>query len=128
MTQAIDDMLVEAMIHPRMNRMRLFHTNIIQHQDHATFHTEGWPQLLEIGFSCSCSGERQEWRISIMHIREELPEARESIYRIHQRLLVREELRRKKKLSKANKRAKALLHRYLSKEQRWTLRIGYFDI
>lgn len=108
--------------------MQAWGDSLEEHRRHASFHTEGWPMTREVGFTCSCTGEEMTWRISIPSLREQLPEARASFQRMYSEESRRCAARDARQMGKAQKRARALLHRHLTREQRWTLRVGYFDV
>ena len=122
MTTAIEDKLLEAMKIPRRFRLTVWDQALQEHKRHASFRVQSWAYTLEYGFTCECSGVEQEWRIFIGDLKLQLPAALESLqrlYRHHGR--VGQKLVRRARL-KAEQRAKALLHRYLTREQRQELR------
>ncbi len=82
----------------------------------------GWPHTLEYGFTCECSGVEQEFRIKIHALKEALPAARDSIIRLYRHSMGLNRSRDRKAWNKADARARALLHRYLTKEQRLEVR------
>lgn len=90
------------------------------HRGHASFRLQQWPFSLEYGFTCECSGQEEEWRIHIGGLREMLPEARDALQRLYRHP---PGSRGNRKVGrKAAIKAKALLHRHLTKPQRWELR------
>lgn len=97
-------------------------TALQEHRRHPTFRVQQWAYSREWGFTCECSGEEREWRICITALRDMVPETRASVERLfrhHQRAGSK---KRKKDQRRADRKAKALLHRHLTKEQRWQLR------
>lgn len=119
MDQNLDDRLVEYVKWPTKIRMQAWQDALIEHKDHRSFHVEDWPHSREVGFVCACSGEEQTWRISLIELRDRIPEVKE-IY-----LRMRRDYQRGstiKKSRKANIKSKALLYRYLTREQKWDLR------
>lgn len=104
--------------------MKYWSAALEEHKNHESFRVHDWPFSLEKGFTCECSGQEVEWRISISDIRSFLPEAEETYLSILQRLRLANKFSKKKKQEKqrADTKAKALLHRYLTKKQRWELR------
>lgn len=117
-----DDHLLAAMRHPARLRMEVWARALDEHRRHRDFRTQQWPFTREFGFTCECAGCEHEWRIGISGLRMMLPEVRESVQRLFQQ---RERVgykKAKRALRKANGRARALLHKHLTKEQRWELR------
>ena len=100
--------------------MNLWSNALRAHRAHASFRTQQWPYTREYGFTCGCSGCEQEWRIGIGEMREMLPTAREALQRLYR--YPPGSRARTKADRKASVKAKALLHRHLTKEQRWELR------
>lgn len=120
----VEEALYAAMREPRRNRMTYWGSAFDEHQRHASFAIQGWAFSREVGFTCGCSGCDQEWRISLTSLRSMLPQAREAY--LHLQGLRRHPVPGTKLLRRdrrrADARAKALLHRALSREQRWELR------
>lgn len=115
-----DEALLEAMVWPRRIRMNVWANELRAHRGHASFRLQQWPFTLEYGFTCECSGQEHEWRVGISGLKAMLPEAREALQRLYQHP---PGSRGNRKLGrKAALKAKALLHRHLSKPQRWELR------
>lgn len=98
------------------------------HKDHETFRSESWPITREMGFTCRCSGIEQEWRLSMVLLKELVPSVRASLMGALGRLNtgkthgLRGSKKEKRNWRKANARAKALLHRHLPKHLRWDFR------
>lgn len=133
-TSNLDAALITAMRSTARIRLEFFAAALEEHQAHRTFHTHGWAYSREVGFTCNCSGAEQEWRVSLTRIREMLPDARDSFMRMYEERL-RPALgsdfslppgmgRRvwRRKVASARRRARSLLHRHLTREQRWDLR------
>jgi hypothetical protein len=103
--------------------MTFWYDQLRQHMKHTSFRTQGHPETREYGFTCECSGLLQDWRIDITCLSELVPQALATIERAfgHGRPKPGSK-KRKKELRKASIRSRALLHRYLTKEQRLELR------
>jgi hypothetical protein len=108
----------------RAYQMRSWNEALQEHRACRSFHTEGWAHEREIGFSCSCHGDEQVWRIPLTDVRAALPGAMELFRGMRQAEFGYEpnDPAAERAQKKANKRAKALLHRHLTKEQRLHLR------
>lgn len=104
------------------SRMSIFHAALQEHRHHAGFHAQTWAYSREMGFTCDCCGHDEEWRISITELRRMLPEARTRTLNFIQGEARRGNKQKKRAALKANRKAKALLFRYLTKEQKWTLK------
>lgn len=124
----LDDRLYESMIHPAINRAQFWSDALEEHRVHATFRTQGWAFERAVGFTCSCSGQERTWKLSLVSLRDMVPEARDAFMRLYNAQIRRDGVRRRKDEQKAQKRAKALLGRHLTREQRETLRAGFFDL
>ncbi len=92
------------------------------HHNHKTFFWNDSPINRTIGFICSCSGVEQHWDVRLHHLQEALPEHREWVLRVRRHMQRRGSKKTRREAFRANRKAKALLHRFLSKEQRWELR------
>ncbi len=77
---------------------------------------------LQYGFSCACSGVREDFNISVRTLAQVLPEARDSFFRRFRAVEGRGRKKAKKDAKVAFMRSKALLHRYLTAEQRRELK------
>jgi len=117
-----DEQLFAAMVQPARLRMEHWAGLLEEHRRHRTFQVQQWPVTREWGFTCECSGTEQEWRIGISGLRTMLPEARESVQRLFRLRTQNGDKKRKRAYRKANGRARALLHKHLTKKQRWELR------
>ena len=115
-------MLMSAIREPARARMRYWAIALEEHRRHPSFRTHGWAYSREVGFTCECTGQEQEWRVSLMHLREMLPRAREAFLHIHDSRRLHGNKTRRRARRRADRRAKALLHRHLTREQRWELR------
>lgn len=120
--EELDERLLIAMKVARKHHLSIWDAAFQEHRHHPTFHMHGWPYTLEYGFTCACSGVEREWRIKIAALKTMLPEARESVIRMYRHHQMRGQRVRRRALAKAEDRARALLHRYLTKEQRLELR------
>lgn len=104
-------------------------TALEAHRRHQGFHTEGWVFERQMGFTCRCDGREQTWKIPLSSLKECPQEVRDTFTRLYAADRRRDGIRNAREERKAQKRAKALLHKYLSKEQRWSLRArGFFDV
>jgi len=117
-----DDNLVFAMGQARQHKSKVWQDLLKQHRGHPSFCTIQDIRVRELGFACSCSGIQQEFKLKLTELKELLPEAREAIQRATYNLQVKGNKARKRKAHKALIRSQALLYRYLTKEQKWTLR------
>lgn len=121
-TSSIDRMLMASLREPARNRMSAWSRALEEHRSHRSFRTHGWAFSREVGFTCGCCGQEQEWRVSITSLREMLPNARDAWSRISRRSELAGNKQRKRDRKRAGVRARALLHRHLTREQRWELR------
>lgn len=106
----------------RKHQSRAWRELLRDHRNHPSFCTVQDVMKREIGFACSCTGERQEHRITLTRLMDILPDVRTSIQRTFSNFQSKGNKARKRKSLKAQVRAKALLYRYLTREQKWSLR------
>lgn len=118
----VDELIEVSMIEPARYRIECWSQALNNHKRHSSFHTQGWVYTREVGFTCSCSGQEQEWRISLTSIRSALPEVRDAFMRRYNTGFFKGRKKLRLETRRANRRAKALLYRHLSKEQKWELR------
>lgn len=118
----LEDRLLIALRVARHHRLDYWNNRLEEHRHHPTFRVHTWPFTREYGFSCSCSGTEQEWRIDIGCLKEMIPGARESLMRLYRHHLSAGSKLQRREQRLAEVKAKALLHRYLTKEQRLELR------
>lgn len=118
----LDDNIMIAMREARRHHLLFWLERLEEHKNHAGFRVETWPYSLEYGFVCGCSGVDQEYRIRVHSLREALPEARQSVMNLFRHHANRGNKTKKKVQHRASVRAKALLHKYLTREQRISLR------
>lgn len=112
-----------ALQEPRRYRMAHWARSLEQHRHHAEFRTASWAFSREAGFTCGCTGCDQEWRIELTSLRALIPQVRDRYLRIHNRSqLAAGSKKRRREERVANRKAKALLHSQLTREQRWQLR------
>ena len=104
------------------NRLRIWERFLKEHQNHATFRALSCPRTLQFGFSCACSGVREDFNITVKTLAQTLPEARAFFFRSFRAVEGRGRKKVKKDAKLALMRSKALLHRYLTAEQRRELR------
>lgn len=96
----------------------VFRTLLNQHREHETFRTISDPVQRELGFICACTGEDIEHRIGLARVKEL------AVTRLWNNIQESGRKARKKKARRALVKSKALLHKYLTKKQRWQLRGG----
>lgn len=118
MSETLDEKLEIAIRAANRYKIVAFLDLLAEHKKHPTFRTHGWVFDREIGFVC-CG---REFRTPITSLCESLPEARESFMHLYNRQMRNSEIKRQKAQRKAEKKAKALLFRFLTKEQKWSLR------
>lgn len=125
----LDERLTVAIRAARHHHLSYFYYAVSRHKNHESFQVEGWPMERELGFTCACSGEAREWRVSISSLREALPEAREAFMRFRDHHMNRGNKVRKHKLRQSERKARDLLYRFLTREQKWQLRgTGVFTV
>lgn len=117
-----DERLMEAMRHPARIRMEAWYDALQEHRRHPTFQVHSWAYTLEYGFTCGCSGVEQEWRIRVHDLHGMLPEAREAFQTALRRKGFGGNKKARQALRRADRKARALLHQFLTREQRWHLR------
>ncbi len=99
------------------------------HRSHRTFRTRSWVLERELGFSCACCGDEDEYRIGLSALRGLLPETHESFARLRRHSETAGSKEAKREWRRANQKAKALLHQHLTKIQRQELRaMKAFDV
>ena len=128
MTQELDERIYESMIYPAVNRAQFWSDSLEGHRTHETFRIQGWPMEREVGFTCSCGGTEVTWRLSLTSLRSMVPETRDAFQRLYSSQMRKDGLRNRREARAADKRAKALLGRHLTRSQRETLRAGFFDL
>ncbi len=116
---SLDERLIVALRVARHHHLGYLIRSFTEHRHHETFRLQDWPYSREMGFTCGCSGVEREWRVSITDIRNALPEARATFMRMRERVLGPE----KKKRTKAERKAKSLLYRFLNREQKRELHL-----
>lgn len=119
---SLDEKLTVAIRAARHHHLSYFLHALKDHRQHESFHIQDWPLSREMGFACKCSGVDREWRVSISAIAQMIPRARESFMRFRNHMQGHGNKARKRKSRKASRRARAVLHRFLTKQQRWDLR------
>lgn len=125
----LDERLMVAARVAAQHRMSAFSALLEEHRRHESFELRDWPFFREMGFACRCTGEEQEFRISIRTLREILPEAREAFMAFRERRMRFGTKKRRLDHLRAEKKSRALLHRFLTKKQRVELRgLHSFDV
>lgn len=110
-----------AVRHAHNRRGETFNQLLRQHREHPGFEAIQNAMERKIGFACTCNGPREEFWV-------ELPTLLNSVntYQNYLQVQLKGNKLRKRKKRKSNKKAEALLYRYLSKEQKWSIRAGEF--
>jgi hypothetical protein len=125
MAGPLDEKLQIAVQTATRHRIAAFLGLLEEHRGHPGFKTGGWVMSRELGFIC-CD---REVRISIRTLQEMMPEARASYIRLYEHHNHFGAAARRRAHQRASKKAKALLCRFLTREQRWTLRAEhYFEV
>lgn len=93
-----------------------------RHQSHATFEERSNAFDRIIGFACSCTGAEQEFQARLTDLSRLDAEARSALMRSLQEIRRRGTKAARRFARRAEARSRALLHSFLSKEQRWELR------
>jgi len=122
MTYNMEEAVHEALKIPRVYKLTAWDAALQEHRGHPSFRTQTHPYTLEYGFTCQCSGVEHEWRIYIGNLKLMVPAALESVRRIFGFGPKAGDKLRKKQTERACIRARALLHRFLTREQRIELR------
>lgn len=118
----LDERLMIAMRAARRHHLSVFHAALQQHRRCASFLWADNPFERKIGFVCSCSGQEQQWEVALTALQEALPEHRNWVLSLHNNRLRFGTKKKRREAWRANRKAKALLHRFLTREQRWELR------
>ncbi len=118
MAETLDEKLEIAIKAANRYKIAAFLDLLAEHKGHPTFRTHGWVFERDIGFVC-CG---HEFRTSVSSLNEALPEARTAFMRLYNRQVRNAWVERERAMRKAEKRAKALLFRFLTREQKWSLR------
>lgn len=103
-------------------RLNAFSAMLEEHRRHPTFGIQDWPRSRELGFVCRCTGEEREYRINVRELREMVAEAQDAFLRLRERIRRHGAKKRRKAERKATAKSRALLHRFLTKQQRKELR------
>jgi hypothetical protein len=119
-----DESIIAAVRAASKHRLRYFHGSLLQHRRHESFRVASWPDG-DVGFTCSCTGVTREWRVSTETLEDVIPRAREACWQLARKGTFsskRSNQAARQQEKSIVRRAKALLHRYLTKQQRWDLR------
>lgn len=122
MAPLLEEHLTAAIRATRHHQLSYFYYALLRHKEHETFRVEGWPRRRELGFTCECSGELREWRVNLTTLREALPEAREAFMRFRETKMRHGNKAQKRAQRQADRKAKDLLFRFLTRQQKWDLR------
>ena len=122
MPEKIEDRVYEALKIPRRIRLTVWDEALQIHKRHPGFLVQTWAYTREYGFTCPCSGTKQEWKVDVGCLKEMVPDALEAVRVLyeHHSKFGQKKVRRER--ARAEVRARSLLHRYLTKEQRAELR------
>lgn len=118
----LDERLLVAMRVARQHHLTIWDNALREHKSHPTFKMQGYPHTLEYAFTCECEGVEREWRIRVHALKEMLPEARDAVMRLYKHSSKAGQKALRRMWAKADRRARALLYRYLSREQRMEVR------
>lgn len=118
MDDLTDEQLFDALRVTTLHAMMQWSDALETHRRHPTFHTESNAAELRLGFTCSCTGVEEVW---FLHLRD-FKQCSVTIREAFRELQRREEARSARLSAKVEKKAKALLHRYLRRDQRTELR------
>ncbi len=117
-----DESLLAALRIPAKLSMCVWLENLRKHEKHRSFRATSNALTLEYGFTCSCTGNKTHFNIDVRTLKERLPEAREEFDRFLTHMWG------PKPPTKSERRARALLFRYLTREQKASLRAkGFFE-
>lgn len=117
-----DTALLAALQTPRLLRLAVWERALEEHRRHPSFRVQTWPYSREYGFTCECGEHEEEWRIDITRFKDMLPEVRARVLSFFQHHVRRSAKLNRKKSQAANYRARSLLHRHLTRQQRAELR------
>lgn len=106
------------------HRVQAFLALFEEHRRHKEFQLRDDAVRRELGFEC-CG---KHVKVSLKTLRERLPEV-QAFLRLREHRLRRGKAELRRKYQRARKRSKALLCRFLSQKQRWTLRArNWFEV
>jgi hypothetical protein len=112
-----------AMAETRRDRLyNEWKAKLTEHKNHQSFKAFSDPVRRCIGFRCSCSGEQEEFSISITAFREATQGERERTWKYMQARGRDGQKKIRRAAHLAEVKSKALLHRHLTKEQKWDIR------
>lgn len=117
-----DERILVALKVARHHHLSIWDAALREHKGHPTFRMHGHAYTLEYGFTCECSGTEREWRVTITSLKEMLPAARETVIRLFKHHALGHTRKARRERARAELRAKALLHRFLTREQRLEFR------
>ena len=112
----------EALKYPQRIRLTAWDVALQAHRKHDSFRVQTYPYSLEYGFTCQCSGVEEEHRIWIGELKLMVPAALASVKRVFGFGPKAGDKLRKRQAVRAHARARALLHRHLTREQRIELK------
>jgi len=111
----------EAVRIPRAHRVAYFEKQLRLHRNHPEFRLADEPLRRLIGFSCTCGGSETLIQISLASVRELMPQALRAFQNVRNQHM-NYGLRQKKRRTRADKKARALLFSHLTKQQKWHYR------
>lgn len=121
MAETLDEKLEIAIKAANRYKIVAFLDLLAEHKKHPTFRTNGWVFERDIGFVC-CG---HEFRTPITSLCEALPEARKAFMDLYNRQVRNAHIKQERAMRKAEKKAKDLLFRYLTREQKWSFRADH---
>lgn len=113
------DQLTAAMTVPRAIRVAYFEQQLREHRNHPEFRLADDPMRRLLGFSCTCGGTETLIQISLMSVRELMPQVLPMFQRIRNRHMNVGVRKVKKEQERANKKARDLLFKHLTRAQKW---------
>jgi hypothetical protein len=114
---------LRAAVHiPRMMRVNYFEQQLRIHRNHPEFRLADEPMRRLLGFSCTCGGSETLVQISLASVRELMPEALGMFQRIRNQHMDFRARKSRKKQDRAEKKARTLLFRHLTRPEKWHYR------
>jgi hypothetical protein len=122
MPETMDERLMVALTYGRRHKAEYWRSQFRLHQHHPSFEVTSHASTRCLSFACSCSGDRLVFEVSIVDIKTMLPDARDALQRMLSNHHRKGNKAKKRLRFIARVRARALLFRYLTKDQKWSLR------
>ena len=118
----LDERVYIALRVARQHHLSIWYDTYQEHCHHTSFTMRGYPHTLEYSFLCSCLGTEQEWRLGISTLKSMVPEARKRIQGAYKHHTKSGTKKLRLQQTRAEGRARALLHQHLTRAQRLELR------